>query len=212
MASLVKAGKIAAKSVKKGAEWYYPIHTDLDTQIKYAFKDKAIQEAYDSFDGSPEQFIEELEKYIKIENYKNRKLKSFGSKIDATNKTLVPVDATLDAFAIFGGVGTGLKALMTLGKLPAYLAYNLYYLAKTHDFKGALGNLAYEATSWALPGSATHLINKYAPQADKYATKKGIERFLKGLEKKVLEPEKKKRFSEKKKSQDLDSILQGATA
>ena len=175
--------------VKGFAKWAVPIFGDIDKQVNYALKDEKVQEAIDNYDGNIENFKNRLRSYIDIENQKNSRLRNSAATLDSANKALVPVDATLDAFSILGGIGYAAKGLVTLAKLPAYLAYDAYYLGKTHDLSGTLGNTVYEAFSWFVPGSIPHLINRYSNQADAYATNKGIERFLYSLEKKLADVE-----------------------
>ena len=96
-----------------------------------------------------------------------------------------------------GGMGSGARALLTLIKSPGYLAYDAYYLGKTGDILGTLGNIAYEGVSWLAPGALTHLINRYSHQADRYIIREASERFLKSLEDRVNQPRVLKKIESK---------------
>ncbi len=165
-----------AKSKSKKSESSSKI--DLDLQVNAALKLPEVRDAYKAFTGKPEEFISGLRDYIAQENYNSKNLLRLGTYLDYANRKLVPLDMTLDAFAIFAGVGTAAKGIVTLAKLPAYLAYNAYYLGKTGDLTGTLGNAAYELGSWFLPGSLPHLIERYKKQAEKYAISSGSKKFL----------------------------------
>ena len=194
--------------VKKVAKWAVPAFVDVDSQVEESLKDKMVQKALERYDGNIENFKNGLRGYIEYENQKNSRLRNSATTLDSANKALVPVDATLDAFSILGGIGYAAKGLVTLAKLPAYMAYDAYYLGKTHDLKGTLENTAYEAISWFVPGSIPHLLNRYTSQADRYATKKGIERFLYSLDKKLADVEELP--VEERKGQKLEDMAKAA--
>lgn len=162
-----------------------PKKTDIDKQIDKALKNKEIRKAYEEYRGNPKDFIEGLKYDIMQENYKNRRLKYAAEILDTANKVTVPVDSAIDASSILLGIGTAVKGIETLAKIPIYTAYDLYYAGKTHDIAGALKNLGYEAISWFTPGSLPHLLKHYQNQANSFAVKKGSEKFLNRLEKKI---------------------------
>ena len=165
---------------------------DIDKQLADAMRLPEVRKAYQEFKGDPEKFMEGLKSYIQAENGYDNNLRKLAGYLDTGDRALVPLDTTLDAAVIFGGLGTAAKGILTLAKLPIYMTYDAYYFGKTGDLVGTLGNAIYEAGSWFIPGSLPHLIGRYAKQAEKHATKKGSERFVKkikqgGLEDKVLE-------------------------
>jgi hypothetical protein len=180
-------GKIsgAVKATSKTAKWAAPIlrGVNLNKQVDQALKRKDIQKELENYPEDVTNFREKLKEYINYENIKNSRLEKIAKTIDTGNKALVPVDATLDAFNILGGVGYAARGLVSLAKLPAYIAYNTYYLGKTGDVKGAVKNVGYELASWLSPGSLPHLLNYYTRQAEKYAVKEGSKKFLKSLRK-----------------------------
>ncbi len=157
---------------------------NLDKQMYKALDRSEIKDAMKLYSGSDADFKKSLKLYISEENRKNERLNKVAGVLDAANKALVPVDATLDAIGWLGGIGFGAKALIDVfAKLPSYAAYNAYYMGKTHDTYGLMKNAGYEVASWFSPGSIPHLFEHYAPQAEEYSVKKGSEMFLKGLEK-----------------------------
>lgn len=185
--------KSTAKGTAKTAKWAVPLTSDLDKQVDKALRRKEIGKAYEEYEGDKEEFVERLKKHIGYENQKNRRLRYFATALDTGNKALVPYDSMLDAFSILAGVGAGTKGLITLGKIPTYLAYDTYYLTHTGDVGGAIKNLGWESVAWFIPGSLPHLINRYTHQADDYAVKRGGENFIKSLKKGSLE-DKVKQF------------------
>jgi hypothetical protein len=195
------------EKTKKVAKWAVPASPDIEKQIDKAMKLPEVRKAYLEYEGDPETFKEGLRKYIELENYDVSRMRKFATGIDTGNKSLVPFDAVTDAMIFAGGVGAGVKATTAVAKLPFYLTYDAYYLGKTGDLAGTLGNFAYELGSWFLPGSAPHLINYYTNQADKYATKEGAEKFLSKLERKASEFEK---FKEKKSKSNLEDLAEVA--
>ncbi len=170
------------KTLKKTAKWAAPFSSEVDTQVRKAMKMPEIRDAYENYHGEPENFRALLKEYLETENQKNKGMRRFAAGIDTVNKTTVPLDAVLEYFTIMGGVGTAARGIKTLALSPGYLAYDAYYLGKTHDILGALGNLAYEVASWISLGSLPHLMNKYTKQADKFTIKEASKRFLRGLE------------------------------
>jgi len=178
------------EKAKKIARYVAPIRPDLDKQVEKAMKRKDIKKAYKEFRGDPTDFRAGLRNYIEQVNADNKNLRRFAAYLDIVNKATVPLDVAIDAFNIVFGVGTGARAIKTLAMLPGYLAYNAYYLGKTHDVVGTLGQAAYELGSWITLGRLPHLVNYYTWQADRYAVKEGSEEFLEnigGLEEKIIE-------------------------
>ena len=178
--------KTLSNATKKTAKWAVPIFKDIDSQIKEALGEREVRNALEDYigrGGDYSRFIDGLRYEIGIENYKHRRLRGTATALDTTNRALVPVDTTLDAFSLFAGVGTGAKAILTAGKLPVYLAYDTYYALNTGDIIGAAKNLGWEAISWLVPGSLTHLISRYTKQADSYAARKGGKNFAKRIQK-----------------------------
>jgi hypothetical protein len=198
--------KTIGKGIGKTAKWAVPTTANVEKQVKDALSDKEVSEAYSSYEGDSDKFVTDLKGYIERENYKNSRLKHLSDVMDVTNKALMPVDATLAAFNIFAGVGTAAEGVITLGKLPGYLAYDAYYFGKTHDLKGTAENIVWEATAWLVPGSLPHLINHYSQQADRYAVKKGIEEFLK----KIKQKDNVISLDDYRKNKNLESISEAA--
>jgi len=204
--------KKVANATKKTAKWAVPVSKNSEAQIKTALGEKEVRNALEEYmqrGGDYDKFVEGLMYDIEIENYKHRRLRGTATALDTTNKALVPVDVTLDAFGIFAGVGTGAKAILTAGKMPAYLAYNTYYALNTGDVGGAVKNLGWEAISWLVPGSLTHLIKRYTKQADAYSAKQGGKNYAKriktGLDSKIIQGTEKD-FKPKRKQQDLEEL------
>jgi len=190
------------EKAKKVAKWAVPIRVDVDKQLAKALKLKEIRKAYEDYSGDPSDFKSGLRAYIEQANAKNSRMRKFAAYLDTTNKATVPFDAIADYFIVMGGVGTAARGIKSLAMSPGYLAYDAYYLGKTHDVLGSLGNLAYEVGSWISLGGLPHLLNHYTKQADKYAVKEASKRFLDGLEKKTvsideIKDKKKKRLEEK---------------
>ncbi|MBU0957519.1 MAG: hypothetical protein KKF56_01775 [Nanoarchaeota archaeon] len=181
--------------IRKVAKWAMPLTPDIERQLDKAMKRKDIRDAYMEAQD-PEKFKGVLKDYIEQENAGISRMRKFGLALDTVNKATVPYDSLMDYLNIIGGgLGTGLQAIKTAAMLPGYLAYDAYYLAKTHDIIGTLGNIGYEGLSWLTLGSLPHLHNRYTSQADKYAVKNSSKRFLerlksKGLEEKLTEPKK----------------------
>ena len=100
----------------------------------------------------------------KERNYSRREVLKAGAKVGAVA-------------GFYGAIGAG----------AGYIAYDLYYLGKTHDILGTLGNIGYEAFSWFMLGSLPHLFSKYSRQADNYIVKESSKRFLETLKKEPLE-------------------------
>jgi hypothetical protein len=188
--------------IKKIAKWAAPISPNLDKQLEEAMSMRKVKEKYETFQGNPEDFKRLLRGYIERRNDTNSGMRKFALGLDSANKGTVPLDSVLDFFSIMGGVGTGARAIKTIAMSPGYLAYDAYYLGKTHDIKGTLGNVLYEGASWLMLGSLPHLINHYTHQADVYSAREGAYEFLDSLEQKTniidLEKEKEK-LKEKKK-------------
>lgn len=161
----------------KIGRWVLP-GKSLDELLEGALKRKDVAEAFKNSGKEYKDFKEELRYHLESSNERNKYLRSFARLIDTANKSTVPIDAVLDYFNIMGGVGSGARALLTLVRSPGYLAYDAYYLGKTHDVLGTLGNIIYEGVSWFVPGSITHLINRYTKQADKYIIEDGVKYFL----------------------------------
>ncbi|HLD13023.1 MAG TPA: hypothetical protein VJB87_05550 [Candidatus Nanoarchaeia archaeon] len=110
-------------------------------------------------------------------NAENGRLHHFAGLLDTYDHALVPVDAVADYMKIMGGSGFALSAAKEIVEAPAKMAYNSYYLGKTHDLMGFLKNIVYEGLSFLLPGSLLDLTNRYVHQADKYAVKQAVDRF-----------------------------------
>ena len=204
--------KKVANATKKTAKWAVPVSKNSEAQIKTALGEKEVRNALEEYmqrGGDYDKFVEGLMYDIEIENYKHRRLRGTATALDTTNKALVPVDVTLDAFGILAGVGTGARAILTAGKMPAYLAYDTYYALNTGDVGGAIKNLGWEAISWLVPGSLTHLINRYTKQADVYSAKQGgknyTKRIKKSLDAKIIQGTEED-FKPKRKQQDLEEL------
>lgn len=174
------------KGIKKTARWALPVKPDIDNQLKKAMKRKDIKKAFKEYDGTEERFMGRLKGYIERTNEKDHNLRKFALYLDAANKSLIPIDSMLDYANIAAGVGFATRGMLTLAKTPGYLAYDAYYLGKTGDLAGTLGNTVYELGSWFSLGSLPHIINHYTKQVDKHTTKKASKEFLMGLEKKVI--------------------------
>jgi len=192
--------------IKRTAKWIAPVVIDLDEQLESALKRRDIRTAYKNYKGSPEDFKRELKDYLEQVNKENKNLRRFASYLDIVNKGTVPLDAALDYLNIMAGVGYAARAIETVAKAPGYLAYDAYYLGKTGDLTGALGNIAYEIGSWASLGALPHLINWYTRKVDKQTLNKATERFLKGLEKKIIDITPKKQT----RKEDLEELARAA--
>lgn len=205
--------KTIGNATKKTARWAVPVSKDIERQMKTALGEKEVRNALEEYTergGGYEEFLSGLKYEIEVENYKHRRLRGTAAALDTTNKALVPVDATLDAFGIFAGVGTGAKAILTAGKIPGYLAYDTYYALNTGDVKGAIKNLGWEAISWLVPGSLTHLINRYTEQADEYSAKNGGKNFAnrvkKNLDAKIIQTTEEDFKPKNKRQMDLEEL------
>ncbi len=194
-------------SIKKTVKWAAPVFfkPNLDGQVEKAMKRKDIKKKFLDYEGDPKNFKESLRDYIEKENLGSYRLRKFSNFIDSFNKATVPIDSALDYFNIMGGVGYAAKGLKTLATAPGYLAYDLYYLGKTGDIFGTLKNIGYEGISWLSLGSIPHLLNHYTKQSEKYAIKKGSEKFLASLESKTISFEE-----ERAKRENLEDLAEAA--
>lgn len=159
------------KTLKKVGKWAVPTSGGLEKLVDKVMQDPKMKNLIEKTGNSREV----LERMVRQESEKvyddTKNLRRFATVLDTANKATVPVDATLDYFNLMGGVGTGARAVKTIATSPGYLAYDAYYLGKTGDLLGTLGNIAYEAVSWLSPGGLSHLWNRYTRQADKYMAK-----------------------------------------
>jgi hypothetical protein len=144
--------KSTVKGTKNTVKWAVPLgSTDIDELVGEALKRKEVKKAYEEYFGDKKEFVNGLKYFIGNENKKNQRLKKFAGVLDTGNKALVPYDSMLDVFSIFAGVGTGTKGLITLGKLPAYLVYDTYYMAHTGDVGGILKNIGWGVSCMGNP-------------------------------------------------------------
>jgi hypothetical protein len=200
------------ETTKKFANWAVPIKTDLDRQLREAMRLKEVKYSYKNFSGDPTEFKNLLREYLERTNERNSRMRKLAAYLDSANKATIPFDAVTDAFIIAGGVGTAAKGIKSLAMSPGYLVYDAYYLGKTHDIPGAMGNAVYEALSWLSLGSLPHLINHYTRQAEKYNVKEGSKEFLKSdllksIDNKIINFEEEKA---KSKKADLEGLAKAA--
>jgi len=185
---VLKVAKLAGKGAWKTGKSMIASKFNVGSQLEKALKMKDVQEAYRNYQGNPENFKQGLRAYLEQVYSENYKLRNFARTVDSANRATIPIDAALDYFNIMGGVGYAAKGLKTLAMLPGYLAYDLYYTAKTKDLLGGLViNPVYEILSWASLGALPHVLAKYSKQADKYMVKEASKRFLSKISRKNLE-------------------------
>ncbi|MBR9705781.1 hypothetical protein GOV14_01980 [Candidatus Pacearchaeota archaeon] len=194
-------------TLKSTTRWAAPalFKPNIDKQVKKAMRKKEIKKAFNDYEGDPDNFKGKLKSYIEQENQRNYRLIKTANVLDSFNRATIPIDSILDYFSIMGGLGTAAKGIKTLAVTPGYLAYDLYYLGKTGDVAGALGNVGYEGVSWAVLGGLPHLLNHYTRQAEAYSVKKGSSNFLESISGKTynfLEEKQKREDAVRERKQD----------
>ena len=187
--------KAAGKGARKVGEWAVPTDS-LDDLVEKALNNKdvkqTVDEAVSEHGYSKDELEDRLRSYIEKEREDTKGMRYLSLTLDSANKAMVPLDSALDYLNVMGGAGAGSRALLTLVRSPGYLAYDAYYLGKTHDLKGTLGNLAYEGLSWLSPGALPHLLNRYSHQASKYIVDSASDRFVNSLKGRLDEGEEDK--------------------
>ncbi len=175
------------KKIEDAAKWTVPVfkRPDLEEQLKKAKEYDEIKEILSNAKDEREYgFLErKLKDHISGVNDENSNLYTFAALVDTFDKALVPVDVVADYMKIMGGVGYGISAGKELIEAPVKLVYSSYYLGKTKDLIGFLGNIIYEGLSFFLPGSLLDLTNRYLKQAEKYTLKTAVKRFVENTKK-----------------------------
>lgn len=182
--NLYSAIKVTYKGIKRISSWAVPTESRLDKDGLDGVVDHIIKtnrKVRDIFSTNPDRgdrLRKELE-YAVLDAYdENHRLRKLAGYIDTMDKALVPVDVIADYMKIMGGVGYGLSTAKELVEMGPKLLYLAYYLKKSGDLVGVVGDLAYEGLSWFLPGSLLDLTNRYANQAEKYVLKTASSKFF----------------------------------
>lgn len=195
------------KKIEEAGKWTLPIFNkpDLEEQLKKAKEYDGIKEILNNAKDEREYSLLErrLKDNIDVVNKENSNLYNFAKLVDTYDKALVPIDVAADYMKIVGGVGYGISAAKELVEAPVKLAYSSYYLGKTKDLMGFLGNIIYEGLSFFLPGSLLDLTNHYLKQADKYTVKTAVDRFVEYVKRKKTQKEEQKDIREEKESREL---------
>lgn len=184
------------KKIEEAVKWTLPVFKkpNLEEQLKKAKEYSGIKEILANAKDEREYgFLERrLKDHIDNVNNENSNLYNFAKLVDTYDKALVPIDVVADYMKIVGGVGYGISAAKELVEAPVKLAYSSYYLGKTKDLMGFLGNIVYEGLSFFLPGSLLDLTNHYLKQAEKYTLKTAVNRFVDYVKKKKIDKEELK--------------------